>query len=235
MIKIAIVDDINEHALMLKDFLLRYATENHFTFEIDIYNNAVPFIEKYKADFDVVFFDILMPYLDGVNAARALREKDSNVILFFITATQQYALEGYEVDALDYILKPISYYEFALKFTKAIKKLGTKQPSSIVVKTNKGYKRIFEHDILYVEVIAHHCYFHTKDGVFKQYQTMKNVIKILNSDTFVKCNNCYLVNLAYVSSVKNHSVIVNGEALLMSHPRKKEFTNRYLAYASKRK
>ena len=109
MYTIAIVEDDKTQAASLKEYLLRYAAENGEAFAVKTFSNAVIFLEKYTAVYDVVFMDIKMPYLNGIAAAHKLRELDKGVLLFFITSLTQYAIRGYEVDALNYIVKPVEY------------------------------------------------------------------------------------------------------------------------------
>ena len=167
--------------------------------------------------------DIMMPALNGMDAARLLREKDEKVMIIFVTNMQQYAIQGYEVGAFDFIVKPITYPELKLKFTRALGKL---QPisSSILIRSESGLVRLMPQDIAYVEVRKHHCIYHTRNGEYRQYQTLKSAESQLLSHGFARCNNYLLVNLAYVTRVEDMTVFVNGDALQISHPRKKEFT-----------
>ena len=230
MYTIAIVEDDKTQAASLKEYLLRYAAENGEAFAVKTFSNAVIFLENYTAVYDVVFMDIKMPYLNGIAAAHKLRELDKGVLLFFITSLTQYAIRGYEVDALNYIVKPVEYNEFALKFKKAVDRLAEKKSGELLVPTDMGYKKISPAEIYYVEVRGHHCKYHTTEGEYKQYQTIRSVEEKLLPYGFARCNNCYLVNLRHVSSVKDYTAIVGGDELQISHPRKKEFMRRLTAF-----
>jgi DNA-binding LytR/AlgR family response regulator len=227
MIKIAIVDDEKECILRLVDYLNRYAENEHMAFEISTFDNVVNFVDNFKGQFDIVFLDILMPYLNGVDAAHKLREKDANFILYFVTSTTQFAIKGYEVEATDYLVKPIEYYEFVLKISKAIEKLHKTNTPSITVKTRNGYKKLDASEIMYIEVISHHCEIHTTSGIYRQYTTIRSVESQLKDQPFARCNNCYLVNLAYASAIEEYEVVVGEDRLLISHPRKKEFLAKF--------
>ena len=93
------------------------------------------FLEKYAGDFDVLFFDVDMPGTDGLDTARRLRRMDSEVSIIFVTNMAQYAICGYEVEALDYLLKPLSYYDFALKFQKALRRITRRSSHTLSVDT----------------------------------------------------------------------------------------------------
>ena len=107
--KIAVVEDEREYREVLKEYLSRYEEQKNLTFEVIEFTNAISFLENYAPVYDVVFMDIRMKYMDGMTAAHKLREADPNAVLVFVTSLTQYAVEGYSVDATDYIVKPVSY------------------------------------------------------------------------------------------------------------------------------
>lgn len=223
MIKIAIVEDDPEQAKQLEDNIRRYSDEEDYPVSVSVYYNVVSFLEKYTGEFDVIYMDIMMPMMNGMDAAHILREKDEKVILIFVTSMRQYAIQGYEVAASDYIVKPVKYPEFRLKFTKLVSRLKKNERADIVLKTDTGLVRITPDQIEYVEVAGHHCVYHTEIGEYRQYQTMKSVESALSKASFARCNNFLLVNLASVRGVDGMTVIVGGEKLQISHPRKKAF------------
>ena len=148
-----------------------------------------------------------MPMLNGMDAAHMLREKDGKVMLIFVTSMQQYAIQGYSVSATDFIVKPVSYPQFKLKFTRFLTKLHATQERKepdILLKTGSGFVRLHPHQIVYVEVRA-------------------------------KCNNYLLVNLARVTGISEMTVQLGKETLPMSHPRKNAFTSQFLAFSESRK
>ena len=236
MIKIAIVEDETEHAYTLKSHLLKYATDYKETFSIEIFQNAIVCLEPYRDDYDIVFMDIRMPYMDGISAAHKLRELDKNVLLFFTSSLQQYATQGYDVDAIHYMVKPIGYYEFALKFSKAMDKLEKSNKSKyILVSTDLGYKKLAVNDIKYVSVRNHHCIYYTTEGEYKQYQPLKQAEELLAGSDFIKCNNYTLVNLQYVTSLNGMSLQLDDVTLDISRPRKKEVVKAFTEFYATRR
>lgn len=225
MIRIAIVEDDKEQAAVLESHIRQYAKEHQNAVTVSVFFNVITFLEKYQAEFDIIFMDIMMPMMNGMDASRMLRQKDDRVMLVFVTSMRQYAIQGYEVSASDFIVKPVSYPEFSLKFTRMLSKLPQKTTQDILIKTEVGFVRLMPNQIIYVEVRGHHCVFHTKSNEYRQYQTMKSVEEMLAGQGFARCNNFLLVNLAFVEKVENLTVIVNGEELQISHPRKKAFTD----------
>lgn len=228
MVNIAIVEDNLEEAARLEGALKRYAEEFHVPTRTTVFTNAMAFLSKYAAEYDIIFMDIMMPMMNGMDAVRALREKDEKVMVIFVTNMQQYAIQGYEVGAFDYILKPVHYPEFKLKYTRAISKLmPQKKVANILIKSDSGMVRLTPEQIMYVEVQQHHCVYHTRHGTFRQYQTMKSVETQLSEYGFARCNNYLLVNLAYVSKIEGMSVYVGDVPLPISYPRKKPFCDQF--------
>lgn len=228
---IAIVEDVKEDQEVLKSYLEKYAGDLGLDFDIRIFPSPIPFLDGYKSEYDIIFMDVKMPYMNGFTAAKRLREIDGEVILFFTTSLAQYAIRGYEVEAMDYIVKPFNYYDFSLKLTKAVEKVRKKGDDSILVSAGSSYKKIPLTDIIYVEVSNHICIFHTAKGDFKQYSTLKKLMEKLPEKSFARINGYSVVNMKYVTEVKGYTAVIQGaQNLDISHPRKKEFMENFMNY-----
>ena len=123
MFKIAIVEDQEETRESLNRFVRQYAQEQGLQVEISLITDGAEIAEHYTPGFDIIFMDVEMPRLDGFGAAEAIRAVDADVVLVFVTNMAQYAIRGYEVDALDYVLKPVNYYQFCTKLSRAIQRV----------------------------------------------------------------------------------------------------------------
>ena len=231
MLGIAIVEDDRDHAVLLESFIRQYAAERCIPVSVRLFHDAVTFLDQYAAEYQIVFMDIMMPMMDGMQAARLLRQKDDLVVLVFVTTMRQYAVQGYEVDACDFLVKPVTYPEFALKFTRILSKVPTQVPGSeVFLKTENSFVRLPSRDILYVEVKGHHCIYHTVGGDYRRYQTMKSAEAALPADSFAHCNNYLLVNLAHVSRMDGMEVWVGTVTLPVSYPRRKAFADAVARY-----
>ena len=224
MYRIALVEDEKVNADRFISIANEYSRTENVELRIQWYTNALTFLEEYNSQFDIVFLDIRMPVMDGMEAARELRRKDKTVMLVFLTALAQYAIQGYEVDALDYIVKPINYYDFALKLTRALKKLPQEAAEGmLLVGSENGTIRINPRSVRYVEVRGHQVIYHTLNGAVQQYSSLSQVEKQLDATQFVRCNSCFLVNLQYARGVKGYTLQLDEGELKISQPKKKRF------------
>ena len=149
-----------------------------------------------------------------------------------VTNLAQYAINGYDVHAFDFIVKPVGYYAFAMKLRRAFECLDSACKRKIWVTTRQGTKQIDAEKLKYVDVMQHTLVFHMTDETVSATGTLKSVQTSLAGLPFVLCNRCYLVNLHYVTQVNGNTVTVGGEQLQISVPKKKEFMlalNKFLA------
>lgn len=224
MIRIAVVEDNRECADRLTEHLNRFAKENDRQFEIVTFRDGMDIIKLYRSNWDIIFMDIEMPLLNGMDAAREIRKSDPVVIIIFVTRMSHYAIHGYEVGALDFILKPVNYFPFSLKLRKAISNIESRKTQEMVYLPTIGVtKRLPVRDIYYVEMNDHKLIFHTTEGNLSVSGTLKHWEAILHPLHFARCNSGYLVNLEQVSSYRKDEVIVGGDTLIVSRPRRKEF------------
>ena len=120
MISVAIVEDEQRCAQTLQQHLDRYAAENGIVFAVNTFQNAFSFLNDTRTSYDIVFMDIEMPHENGLDAAAEMRRLNSESVLIFVTNMAQYAIRGYEVDAMDFLLKPVPYEVFSYKIKKAL-------------------------------------------------------------------------------------------------------------------
>ena len=120
MISVAIVEDDERYAVILKEYLKKYEEEYRESIDVTRFEDGDEIVENYRSQFDIILMDIEMRFMNGMEAAKKIREKDSQVIIIFITNMASYAIIGYAVDALDYVLKPISYFAFSQRLNRAV-------------------------------------------------------------------------------------------------------------------
>lgn len=222
MIHLAIVEDDQEYAEILKKYAEKFAKENNLALKIDLFSDGMEIAEDYHPKWDLIFLDVEMPHMNGISTAKAIRKMDQTVIIMFITNMAQFAIKGYEVDALDYVLKPLNYPIFSMKFRKAVRILDSRPTDSIVISVGGDPLKLLIGDIRYVEVFDHNLVYHTAGG---NYQTFDSLVKVENMlpASFVRCNRCYLVNLQYVDGIRDNYVLIGQEKLKIGRTRKAEF------------
>ena len=145
------------------------------------------------------------------------------MILVFVTNMAQYAVEGYEVSAMDFMVKPVRYDNLKLKLERAEKKLEGKGEDRLLVRGKNGPVVICVPDIRYVEVTDHMLTFYTNEGAIKVTGSLKEIEKRLEGRDFSRANSCYLVNLKYVTGASDGMVTVGGDRLSISRARRKSF------------
>lgn len=222
MIHTAIVEDDVQDAALLKQMLDQFAQESGQEFSIQHYPTAESFLQTVHS-YDLVFMDIEMPGLNGMQAAYKLREFDSQTTLIFVTNMAQYALHGYDVGALDFILKPLQYGSFCMKMKKAVRNIAKNRDTVITLALPNGLVRVAASQIYYVEVQKHYLTYHTETGDYTVRESMRAAEEMLQPMHFMRCNNCYLVNLRRVVSVSDNTVQVGPHTLQISRPRHAAF------------
>jgi two-component system response regulator LytT len=160
MIQIALVDDDEAASNELQEKLQNLLAENGEQFSISTYHEAVSFLDHYQS-VDIVFMDVEMPYLNGIAAAQKLRQIDEKVALIYVTNYMQYAVEGYEVNALGYLLKPINYARLSSVLKKTLNLL-LQEAKGFLVKTSSGLKKVYPDELMYIEISGHLIEIHTK-------------------------------------------------------------------------
>lgn len=222
MIRIAIVEDEESAANALREFLERYQKDGEEGFQITWFQDAVSFLAPYRG-FDLVFMDISMPYMDGMAVALRLRQIDAQTVLIFVTNMAQYAVQGYEANALDFVIKPLVYSDFVFKMKRALNTIRAGRGREIVLQLASGLQRINSNELVYVEIRGHTLIYHLLDQNIETRGTIAKAEEQLNEWGFLRCNNCYLVNPRHIEWVRGYVVKVSGEELQISHPRRKEF------------
>ncbi len=229
--KVAIVGkDISTNETLV-DILNGYSSENHFKIEIQQYEQGHLFLKNLSHIFDFVFLDTSLEDMDSFDVARKLKAFDDNVFLIFTSDNERLAIKGYEMNAVDFLLKPIdrSYLLQKLPRVFIFMKKEQEKYRKIMINNENGSRILNSYEIKYVEIINHRLFYHTTKGIYDTYGSLSEIEKVLPS-IFVRCNHCYLVNLSYVSGINKYTVYVGEDELMISHPKKKEFQDALTKY-----
>jgi len=220
--KLAIVEDNPQESAYLNDLVNEYCFSNKINAEITTYPSAEDFFATWPMELDVLFLDIMLDEMNGIEIAEQIRQSDERVIIIFTTSNPQFSLSGYAVDALDYIIKPVTKEVLFRTLDKTIHRLRASCHDFFTINNNEGYFVINTVDIYYIEILNRKLIIHTKSGPIPCLRSLQYMEKQL-PDTFFRCHNAFLVNLHAVESVLGSDIVVAGNTIPISKHRRKDF------------
>lgn len=230
MLNVAIVEDDDRAAEDLEACLETYREKNGTAYSAARFRDGSAFLIGYAPRYDIIFMDIKMPGLDGMSAASQLREMDSVTTLIFVTSMVQYAVKGYEVGALDFIVKPVRYPSFETKMRRAIQSVQMRKGREVQLTVGGGVRVMPSSAIYYIEVMDHDLTYHTEEGDLLVRGKLGGVEQQLPADSFFRCSASHLINLRYVTQFSGDTVRVAGNDVRVSRARKKELMAAMAAY-----
>ena len=225
MIQIAIVEDEEIYVKQLTEYIRKYQTERGKSIKVTIFGDGEDITENYSGGFDIILMDIQMQFMDGMTAAEKIRQMDQKVIIMFITNMIQYAVRGYEVDAMDYVVKPVEYFSFSQKLDKAIGRMRSEVKEFLTIPIGKGVVKIDIADIYFIEGQRHNVIYYTSRGDYCSRITMKELEEKLAVHNFFRCAKGYLVNMNHVEGFVGSDCVIHNVHIPVSRTRKKEFMN----------
>ncbi|MBB1482579.1 response regulator transcription factor [Tessaracoccus sp. MC1865] len=231
MITIGVVDDQPESRHLLQGYLAQYEFESGVQFKVEEFADGSELTASYRPRFDIIFLDVQMDNLDGFATARLIREVDPGVILIFVTNMAQFAIKGYEVDALSYLLKPVPYFAFSQELKRSLERLDKARDEHIMLGVGGEMLRVDLADVIYIESIKHRLVFHMVDEKLSMIGTLKEMATQLEPRGFYRSNSFLLVNLRHVEGFSgSESKHTGGVSLPVSRARKKPFLEALSAY-----
>lgn len=231
MLHIAICDDEEIFVDQLGEMISRYAVETETKIRVTKYYDGLDLIEKYDTTIDLIFLDIQMKMVNGLQTAERIRQMDEKAGIIFLTTLTQYALEGYKYQAVNYIIKPLKYVRLKAELNKFVERHRRENHPSIVVVNDSGKYKIALNSLRFVETFNRNLMFHTEQENIICYKKMKEIEQELKEHGFVRCHTSYLVNLAYVKGVKKLEItLITEETIPISQPKRKEFMEQLTQY-----
>ncbi len=217
---LSIEDDPAEEAA-LRELVERYATSHNVELDLAWERSSFDFVGA-ETHYDLVFLDIDLPGINGMETAALLRGYDSQTPIIFVTNLAQYAVKGYEVDALDFMVKPVGYQDFCLRMNRALRVVRRNAEKVVAVATSDGTHLVDEHDVSYVDIVDHEAVFHMVGGEeLRSRVTLKSLEQALSPERFARVSNNALVNIGSIRRVGRDSLTMDtGDEVFFSRSRK---------------
>lgn len=230
MITIAICDDENQTADQIRKLASAFFRQKNMEASIVCFSGGEELLQ-YEKNINVLFLDIQMKGMDGMETARKLRSRNFRGFLIFITVLKEMVFQSFEVQAYDYLVKPVEEKKFAGTMERLLLSMSNVNEEKLLVQ--KGYERsiISFDDIIFAEIIDRKVYLHlTSAEVVDFYDRIENLEERLDS-RFFRCHRSYLINLQYLKSYKNGvAYMETGKEIPISRLRSKAFSEVILQY-----
>ncbi|MBP5253852.1 MAG: response regulator transcription factor [Lachnospiraceae bacterium] len=223
MLRIAIVDDNLEDAKVLQGYLQRFSEEIGETFVVEVFDDSLDFAENYQPVWQAVLLDIDMPRYNGLNLAKEIRRADKHVCILFVTNMGQYAIRGYEVDAVDFLVKPVQYQNFSDKMQKVRNILNRAPDDAVIIDCKEGIIKMPRREIRYIGKAGNNIVWHTDRGDFRRRGNITDIEGDYLGHDFSKCNSGCIVNLRRFDRILKHEIHVGEAVLTISRGMEKSF------------
>ena len=234
---IAIIDDSIEEARQLSGYINSYFSSAHIYQQTELFTAADDFLAAWKPRaYQLVFIDIyLSREAAGLRIAEKIRQDDSRCILIFTTGSKDYALKGYEVRALDYLLKPIAYERFC-QTMEYVREIMDQPRRYIEVKESRIIVKIPLDEICFTDYSNHYIQIHTEQGTHRTYMRFEDFSKLLLCyPRFLCCYRNCIINMDRVSSMeKNEFVLTTGDRIPISRSMRLDIHQQYADYQFRR-
>lgn len=231
MITIAICDDETSVRKDLAGKLEQYAQETGTELRVLQFSAGEELLESYKPEIDLIFLDIEMQVMDGVTAAKKIRGMDERVGIIFLTSYTKYALRGYTVGAMNYIIKPIHYTRLKREMERFWEKRSKEPQEFIAVSNENGKFRVLLKDLKYIETDKGSVVLHTSDKEVPVNKSMKELEQLLPAATFQRCHTSFIVNMDYIDGAKKLEIQLMDKTIIpISQPKRKSFMEALTKY-----
>jgi DNA-binding LytR/AlgR family response regulator len=231
MLRILLAEDNPVDAESVSNFLKEALGASGTAYQLAVYTNGEQLLEGLTAGVDMVLLDIEMPGIDGLSTARRVRQYDDVVPICFLTRLGSLALEGYEVNAAGFLIKPINYPSFHRTIMRMLHQIRISKASLVAFRVGKEQRFIDVRSIIYVETYKKHVLVHTEREDFACAEPLHAIEAKLGDAAFYRIHNAFLVNMAYVVTMSMTDVYLQNDRLPLSKHRRQGFLKALIEYS----
>lgn len=235
MLKIALCDDNKTELDRIESCISQYKTQSKDEIYFEAFLSPVEFLSKISsgAFYDLIFLDVLMPVINGIDVAREIFKHNKLTQIIFITSSREFAADSYSVSALDYIIKPITDENLTRAMDKFFERYKKIKSDELVIREKSTISRIPLHNLSYVEVLDHHLIYHLSTGYTIRCRQSLNEIEdtLIKNGKFVRTSRSFIVNMDYVLSIEPGNLVMeDGSHVSISRANFKSVSEAYLRY-----
>lgn len=234
MLRVAVIEDEEIQRGQIAARVRSFAAARSLPAEVTDMSGAQALVEAYERGdgerYDLILLDIQMPGLDGMSAAGRIRACDERVMIVFITSMAQYAVQGYRVDALDFLVKPVSEAALDACLERAIRRLRQRAPATLNIKSGADLRIVRMESILFAESRDHRTFIRTASEAISCARSLSSLEEELAAHGFFRCHAAFLVSLAAVERLEGNDILAGGQRVPLSKHRRKQFLAALAAY-----
>jgi len=234
-VHIAICDDDQRERETITQYVLGYKDKYpKIHYQVSVFSSGEELLAVYRdgTKFDILFLDIQMKDIDGIQAAQEIRETNKHAIIFFITGFTQYISAAFTLNAFQFIVKPVNRDIFYREFHRAMNKHFVERKKYVIESDSKTIVQEIK-DVFYLESLDHYVFVHTEQNKYMKRGKLNDEEKALVPYGFIRTHHKYLVNMSFISEITHdHVVLTNGNRLNLSTRKRPEVMscfNNYLA------
>lgn len=234
MISIAVCDDAKIIVDNMETLLKKYSAEIGEEIRVSKFYLGDSLLDQYKSNYDIIFLDIKMPGLTGIQTAERIRKKDDKVTIIFLTSLIDKAIEGYKVQAANYIIKPLGYKRLKIELDNWQLKIRNKDEQYITIHNDSGNYKVLLKSIRYIETYNRNLLVHAEKENIICYRKLRDMESELEKYGFARCHSSFLVNMLYVEKIEKTDIqLFTGERIPVSKTKKKVFMENIAEYWGK--